>query len=393
VLKTLDILIGVATVMLLFSMVVTILTQSILTALQTRGRNLRNGLAGLLKQLDPDIEEKLATQISTALLRHPLISGKFGALGTVIHRDEFTTLLMEAAAGHSSAKVTDKAKAAIVKLLQKNGVSDPAGALKNIRDVALQLEAANPELTNSVRHSMAILQEAKSEYVAKVHGWFDQTIDRVSQRFTANAHGITFVVALVLAFSVQLDTIFLINRLSTDDAMRTYLGGQAQAISKEAAEKGVAPRNTDAAQNHDQPKSGNTGQSGGSADAKKDAAEKKDAQTEITTVLQNNGLIVPPKWPFHWAWPPTDLKHEQLLGILLSALLLSLGAPFWYGALQSLLKLRSSVAKKDDEQRASRQGTDQDSASQEGAPAAPAGDRAALPASFKGEQGNLQAVG
>jgi hypothetical protein len=439
VLKTLDILIGVATVMLLFSMVVTIVTQSILTALQTRGRNLRNGLAGLLKQLDPAIANKLATEISTALLRQPLISGKFGALGTVIHRDEFTTLLMEAATGQSSAKVTNQAKTAIVDLLQKNGVSDPAGALKNIRDVALQLEAANPQLNNSVRHSMAILQEAKSEYVAKVHGWFDQTIDRVSQRFTANAHGITFVVALVLAFSVQLDTIQLINRLSTDDAMRTYLADQAQGISNQAVDNGVVPRNADAGQNAGQPNTGGAGKPAASGDAstKKTGASaqrkkssgapaasptpaptpaatnppgggtsgtagqgggsadgQKDAQTKITALLKDNGLIVPPKWPFHWTWPlSTDLKREQLPGILVSALLLTLGAPFWYGVLQSLLKLRSSVAKKDDEQRARRQGTDQDSASQEGAAGAPDGDRTALPASFKGEQGDLQAVG
>jgi hypothetical protein len=429
VLKTLDILIGVATVMLLFSMVVTIVTQSIISAFQTRGRNLRDGLAGLLKQLDPGLEEKLAAKISTALLRHPLIGGEFGALGTVIHRDEFTTLLMEVGAGQSGAHVTDEAKAAVVKLLQKNGVSDPAAALKNIRDVALQIEAANPQLANSVRYGMAVLQEAKSDYVAKVHGWFDQTIDRVSQRFTANAHGITFVVALIVAFSVQLDTIGLINRLSTDDAMRTYLVGQAQAISDQAVKKGVVPQDAGANQSTSQPNTGSAGKpaSGSDASPKKadtaaaktdTSAQKKNpsggtaagpppAQTpsptptptpnpqkEITNVLQNNGLIVPPKLPFEFkmAWPPIEwhLQTNQVLGILISALLLSLGAPFWYGALQSLLKLRSSLAQKDDQQRANRQVGGE---TQEGATAAPAGDSAALPASLKGEQGNLQAVG
>lgn len=342
-LKTLDILIGVATVMLLFSMVVTIVTQAIISAFQTRGRNLRDGLAGLLKQLDPDIDEKIATNISSALLRHPLIGGKWGALGTVIHRDEFTTLLMEVAAGETTADISAAGKTAVVKLLQKNGISDPAGALKNIRDVALQLEETSPQLSNSVRHGLAILQEAKSEYVAKVHGWFDQTVDRVSQRFTASAHGITFVVALVVAFALQLDAIALINRLSTDEAMRAYLVDQAQGISKRAVETGAIPQKTDGSQN--------TG------------------QAEITNTLQNNGLIIPPKMPFSYQSGRTPsflwelkLNGNQLLGILLSSLLLSLGAPFWYGALQSLLKLRSAVAEKDDQQRAIRQGTDQDSA-------------------------------
>ena len=45
----------------------------------------------------------------------------------------------------------------------------------------------------------------------------------------------------------------------------------------------------------------------------------------------------------------------KALGILLTALLLSLGAPFWYGTLQKLLSLRSALATKDDEQRKERQ--------------------------------------
>jgi hypothetical protein len=41
---------------------------------------------------------------------------------------------------------------------------------------------------------------------------------------------------------------------------------------------------------------------------------------------------------------------------VLTALLLSLGAPFWYNSLGRLLQLRSVLAAKDDRQRASRQG-------------------------------------
>jgi hypothetical protein len=47
----------------------------------------------------------------------------------------------------------------------------------------------------------------------------------------------------------------------------------------------------------------------------------------------------------------------NLLGVLLSAALLSLGAPFWYSALADLLKLRSVISRKDDDQRTERQTT------------------------------------
>jgi hypothetical protein len=47
----------------------------------------------------------------------------------------------------------------------------------------------------------------------------------------------------------------------------------------------------------------------------------------------------------------------NLLGVILSAMLLSLGAPFWFNTLKNVVRLRSVIAGKDDEQRQSRQGT------------------------------------
>ena len=44
--------------------------------------------------------------------------------------------------------------------------------------------------------------------------------------------------------------------------------------------------------------------------------------------------------------------------MLVTALLLSLGAPFWYSALGRLLQLRSVLASKDDKQRSERPGDD-----------------------------------
>ena len=53
-------------------------------------------------------------------------------------------------------------------------------------------------------------------------------------------------------------------------------------------------------------------------------------------------------WWDNW----TDVK---IFGVILSALLLSLGAPFWYNTLKTLLGLREKIAAKDDAQRATRQ--------------------------------------
>jgi hypothetical protein len=72
----------------------------------------------------------------------------------------------------------------------------------------------------------------------------------------------------------------------------------------------------------------------------------------------------------------------RLFGILLSAALLSLGAPFWYATLRDLLKLRSMIARKDDAERAERQTTQ-----------APAAGGTLPPQLRGGEAGDLEAAG
>ena len=412
-LKTLDILIGVATVMLLFSMAVTIVTQFVSNLMQSRGKNLLEGLAGLLKQIDPNIAKEAADKIAETLLKHPLVAEANGKLGEVIHREEFTTLLMGLSAGESAATLEPVAKKALDDLLAKNGITDPAGTLKNIRSAALQLEALRPDLANDVRHGMAILQESKSQFIAKVHGWFDQTIDRVSSRFTVTARIVTFIAALIIAFSVQLDTFALVDRLSVDDQFRDAVKGNADQLMKNAAaaqqasqaqsEKpapptGTADANSPTSTTTTTPSSSNALATGTAASSTPtptptptstampsstpapDSAVTK-VQKEYYNLLSTAGLVTMPGQ--HWLERFTAAK---IPGILLSALLLSLGAPFWYGRLQDLLKLRSSIAQNDATQRCIRQ-TTQAPGDGSGTPTA------VVNVGVGGEQGDVNAVG
>lgn len=354
-LKTLDILIGVATVMLLFSMAVTIVTQFVANLMQSRGKNLLEGLTGLLKQIDPNLPAEAADKIAETVLKHPLVAEANGKLGEVIHREEFTTLLMGLAAGEGAATLDAVTKKALEDLLAKNGVADPAGTLKNIRAAALVLEASNPELANDVRHGMAILQEARSQFVAKVHGWFDQTIDRVSARFTVTARVITFIAALIVAVTVQLDTFALVDRLSVDDKFRDAVTSGAQKVvddAQKAAGNSGATASTSTATN-----TGGTGTATSPTPTPTPTPaplSSSEVQKQYYTLLSSAGLVT---LPTNWKTWKDNWTLAKIPGILLSALLLSLGAPFWYARLQDLLKLRSTVAQNDAIQRQTRQTT------------------------------------
>lgn len=318
-LKTVDVLMGLSVVMLLVSLAVMVLTHFWISAVNSRGRNLRSGLVGLLQQIDPALPRILAAEIAAGVLKHPLIAQSGGRLGTVIHREELTQLLLELGSGEGQQKLGSAAQAALMQMLEANGISDPGATLGNIRQAELQLELAEPGMANNVRKNLAILHESGSDFVAKINAWFDQTIDRISERFTAGTRVVTFIAALLVALVLQLDAVALINRLSMDDAARTSLSQASARVLQDS-----------------------------SPAAQPDRAY----YDQYYGMLAKDGLITLPQSVQDWR---NQWRLLRLPGVLLSAMLLSLGAPFWYSALKNLIQLRSVIASKDDDQRQARQ--------------------------------------
>jgi len=73
-----------------------------------------------------------------------------------------------------------------------------------------------------------------SEFLGKLNNWFDQTMDRVSDLFTARIQVVTFVASLSVALLFQVNAFELINRLSVDDALRN----KVVAIAIDRAKQG-----------------------------------------------------------------------------------------------------------------------------------------------------------
>lgn len=322
-LKMVDVLIGLSVVMLLASLIVTVLTQFVTSTWNSRGRHLLKGVADLLQQVAPGMDRKIASQIAGAVLSHPLIHGIGGRYGDVIQRGELTAILLDLAAGKGPQALENPAREQLLRALQDGGIADPAAALQKVSDILLELETSQPELSSGLRHSMALLQGAKSQFVARVHAWFDQTIDRVSDRFTFSTRCVTFLMGLLVAVVVQLDTPLLVNRLATDPQLRATLVQQAVALDVQQHSFDNIP-----------------------------SAQRRE---ELNALASANIVSVPAsfaEWQANWN---RDGLHPNVTGVLLSAILLSFGAPFWYAALKNLLQLRSVLTQKDDDQRAQRQ--------------------------------------
>lgn len=387
-LKYLDVLIGLSTVMLLVSMVVMAVTHFIMAALKTRSRNLRSSLAQLLGEIDPSLSGDVGEKIVKAILSSGQIKSAVGA-ANIVHREDFIRAVLDLAT--ESSGFEDAAKKTLQAALKRAGIDQPDKTLDGIHSLALELERQNPELASNVRYNLAIMQQAESKFVNRVHAWFDRTMDRASEKFKVQSRLWTYVIALVIAFYLQLDTVQIVNRLALDDVLRTAMVSQAQEIVKAPEVVSIASQSAPASTTA-QPAATSPAPAPTAQNQPADLAKDKQAIAYAQSTLGKFGLLTMPNSPSDCIqrWKD-DVANKQwisrLLGVLVSTVLLSLGAPFWYNALANLLRLRSVAAQKDDEQRAAR------SSQPDAATAATSAAQAATPSWMRGEQGNPQLVG
>jgi hypothetical protein len=405
-LRYLDSAIAFAVVMLGASLLTTVVTQMISALLASRGTNLRWGLTTLIETLAPGAKVH-AGAIVERVLRHPLISGsaftKFKALPIVgrwqlasaIRGDELIAVLQNLYETASDPNCADaeltKISGSIKQALNVVTVS-PLGDIPALMAEIQKLQAGTDAAQKRAKELVESVHRAKGEFKF----WFDAGMARVSQRFAMQMRIWTVAAAVLLAFGTHLDSLQLIQKFWADPVQRDALVAAAADMSAQAGEM-LGERNaslpavytqamTDlqSGQFADQLKTLNPPpafatriegenwlRSHLAGNAKADAiiqeyqskvsaalqskiAELRNKFSETETALEEAKFdLVPspyPGWDTYW-FGRRPSRH--FWGTLASAILLSLGAPFWFNSLKSLTNLRPLLAqkqKKEDEE-------------------------------------------
>ncbi len=334
----LDILIGFAMVMLVASSMVTLITQWFVGFRNYRSQILGWGLKQLIAQLNPVLVPH-AEEIAKQVLYHPLVADLDGKgnphAGSVIHREDLIRVLLELA--ESTTPLGKDARAALRAAIGADQNDTPGELLRKILKRAMELEAQFPNAARYLWQTEAIVEKAGGQFVAGVMAWFDQTSDRLSEVFTQKARRVTVAVALAVAVLLPLDSIELLRRLSVDAKLTSTLVAEAQQALDKA----------------------------GTAAASGDSANDIKALTDLKSQIGQPSLAVLPAgwWPekvmskgtanakasFDWA-----KCLLSVFGVILSAALMSLGAPFWFEMLKNLLKLRPAAAVQEEMDRQNR---------------------------------------
>lgn len=386
ILKYLDVLIGLALVMLIVATVALSLSQTLLKIVDARARYLSRGLQRVLAQLHPSQLRGHEDALAELVLLHPtvcqvrspvsrLLLWGLGSLpvlkawlpkaqlrGEVLLREELAVCLLAVAASDAAwdseeTAAHKAAREALAEALKQRGIEDPAATLRAYRLQAMQNEQAHPEQSAQQWRSQALSQVAPTEFMATLFQSFDTAMARATTSFGSEAQIWVSFTALVIVVLLQLDTFALVRRLAMDDAFRAGLVTEAQRLNVTGDATSAFP--TD-----------------GSCEAFREGADDvKLQQCEINLSL---ALLRKPSldlWPDGKAICPAFLsagslvdkssavftctrtllgKTAQSPGIVVTWLLVSLGAPFWYDLIKNLLQLRSVLAQRDQKDRTDR---------------------------------------
>ena len=396
----LDTLIGFAVVMLVLSLLITILTQIVSGLINHRGSNLKWGLETLFANIDPKQLPNLtadADKVAKAVLTHCLVSdswfsgnkvaqqlAKFPPLGRLFRRYQLATAIrpaeLTAILKHLSLNTFAEDYKEIAVDIQK---------LLGVADVVSASAAAvgRPAVAGAIVDVERALKDAKAkaeESANKLQAWFNSMMDRVSQKFTMYMRIWTVAFAFCFAFGLGLNTMSLIGDLYNNSTLRNSLVAAADQVMASAStvldskhllaarysaslqqalkEANISPSQQvpptldtpdDAAKWVDQyvPEAQRADVlkrfSILAVAASREAIQSSYAEANTLAALASKSgfRILDFQWPWKrtWTW-------SGLFGVLATAGLLSLGAPFWFNALKTLTNLRPTVAAKEDGQ-------------------------------------------
>lgn len=301
-LQSLDIVIGMVIVFLTVSMVCSSVNELIASALGLRAATLRGALDSLL-----------GSSLAQTVIDHPAIP----------------------AAKNNGAKTPAYIEptlfaSALLDYLVPGPVVPQAAAGPQIAAAQAALAApANPAATAKVAAAFAaspsrealsaFVQTANGDYARlqqQVSGWFDAYMDRVSGQYKRNSQIYIAVIAIFVVGILNVDSLKAFNKLNTQPAFTQGLVAQTQTLLKSHNDSATTTANI--------------------------GAEVDTLNTRITTIPVPIGWHVGPNQEdrlIPW-W-------RHLIGLLITMVAASLGAPFWFDALSKLANLRSVGTKPD----------------------------------------------
>jgi hypothetical protein len=286
----LDVMIGVVFIYLFLSLIIATFTEMLANMLKMRAANMEQWVNKVLE--DPALAEKFYS--------HPLIKGitQDGRKPSYIPTRTFALALMDIIAP-IDPKIGSRNIGAL-----RDEVSKLPDSLQ--RTMLVHIDAA--------QHDLEVVRQ-------NIEKWFDDSMERVAGWYKRKSQYIVLGLSFVLAIGLNVDTISLTKGLYNDSSLRAALVASAEVIVKEPLKEG----------------------------------EKAKVQLDRIEARLNE-MKFPLGWHVKQTYNWIDGMHEYLeaiemvnfmnvIGWIITAFAVSLGAPFWFDTLGKIINIRNAGVK------------------------------------------------
>jgi hypothetical protein len=195
-----------------------------------------------------------------------------------------------------------------------------------------QIQETLDSMPESLKRSLYVLaqraekgrgdtQEQLERFQKEIEMWFDQSMQRASGVYKRNAKGVAILLGTAIAVAANADSINIVNRLSRDSMLRSTVNLYAQQLVEKNAKTKLD-----------------------------NLASLTKVQQDVDRALDNVAL------PFGWSEPNKLERDRQgnllwsafmvkLFGWILSGVAISMGAGFWFEALNKIINIRNAGKK------------------------------------------------
>lgn len=282
----LEIGISLSLVYLLLGLMCSVLNEWVAGILNMRAKNLWDGVRNLLYDSE-------GIGLAKQLYDHALVKnlGKAGQLPSYVPSRAFALALFDLVAPVHDSTTT-------------RTLQDIRNSVANISN-----EQVKTTLVALIDDAEGDLKKAREN----VERWYDDAMDRVSGWYKKKTQLFILVWALAVTLSVNADTVLIANTLAHDATLRTSLVAMAEITAKEPLPQ--------------------------------DAKGTTERVQQMSSEIKKLGL------PIGWSLEPKDPKSLpsdvggwalKIIGLSLTAIAVSLGAPFWFDVLNKLINIRSA---------------------------------------------------
>jgi len=360
----LDVGIGLAFVFGLLSLAASGIRETIEGWTKSRAVNLERGIAELLRNGPKDPDPKNPDPLHRALYQNPFVSalyqGSFEVarkgsyfrshLPSYIPAANFSAAMLDmivrgqtippagaaGAAAHAApglpaaraAPVAFGAAAPVVPPVLATPAAAaapavptaPAITLDRVRQGVTSLQ--NPSVERAVLSAIDLAGGDLDQARKNLEAWYDSAMDRISGWYKRKTHWFLFWIGLIIAVSANVSTLDLAWYLYRNEAARSAVTAAAtEAVQRPAASEGdrVAADSARA-----------------SLAALNLPLGWSDTTRELAFGVANPMKLTGPRW---WL----NLVVMPVLGWLLTAIAVTLGAPFWFDVLNRIMVIRSTV--------------------------------------------------